>query len=81
MSNIGMGPAIHVEASIEFGDVEGNRSAAPLAEGDTVLAGISHTEPWVALTFEDVSVTEQVGFRLTLRYQDVAGNGWITEAR
>jgi hypothetical protein len=80
--NAGAGPALKVRAQISFGDVEGNPSTLGAAsDSDTELAGISHLESWVTLTFRRVPVQGATGFVLRLTYEDVAGQSWTTEAR
>lgn len=79
--NVGMGPALYVRAHVEFGDVEGHRSAAPEAISELELAGVSHLEPWVILSFRRTGVSGLIGFVLTLSYEDVAGQRSTTRAR
>jgi len=80
--NVGMGPALRVRAHVAFGDVEGKASTSGIeATTQLDLAGISHDEPWVILSFRQTPVKEVIGFVLTLTYEDVAGQMWTSTAR
>ncbi len=80
--NVGSGPALKVGAHVAFGDAEGQPSTSGIeATAETELAGISHNEPWVVLSFRQTPVDQMIGFVLTLTYEDVAGQAWNSVAR
>lgn len=80
--NVGSGPALKVEAHVDFGDTQGQPSTSGIqATTETELAGISHNEPWVVLSFRRAPVDQMIGFTLTLTYEDVAGESWNSVAR
>jgi hypothetical protein len=79
ITNIGMGPALNIEASARLLDAEGKPLRAPtgpqtpalmagLAAGDRSTLEIEVSQDWA----------EVMSFELTVLYLDVAGKGWET---
>jgi hypothetical protein len=78
--NIGLGPALCLESTIEGLDSAGGRSGAwsdrqPL--GQVTGIGVSEVMS-LEIAIQDLS--DVPGFTLTLTYDDVAGRGWRTVA-
>ncbi len=80
--NVGMGPALDVRATVQFGDEDGNPSTSGIAQQPSVteIAALA-AGPMEVLMFEVVPVTSLIGFRLTIEYSDVAGARWHTRTR
>jgi hypothetical protein len=81
IENIGTGPALRVEATVELLNDEGGPSAA--GTGGVTLAlltGIKASGSVVPV-IRVHGLAGLPGFWLTLTYEDVAGKGWITKAR
>lgn len=82
LRNIGMGPALHVTAIVEFGDSEGRRSTHGIDTRCGVAEeAISHLAPFAILVVTDAPVNRLTGFTVALDYEDIAGNQWKTAAR
>jgi hypothetical protein len=81
--NVGMGPALYVEATAEFGDRQGFPSSSGIYSltGVRPTPGISADTPWVIVEIPNTTVSEMTGFVLRLTYGDVAGKQWETTAR
>ncbi len=80
--NIGMGPELHVTASVEFGDSEGSRSTHGIDTRCSVAEeAIPHLAPFAVLVITDPPVSSLTGFTVALDYEDIAGNQWMTAAR
>jgi len=80
--NIGMGPALRVVVTVEFGDDEGRPSTHGIESCCEVTeAGISHLAPSAVLVIKNPPLTKMTGFSATLDYEDVAGTGWRTTTR
>jgi hypothetical protein len=81
IENIGTGPALRVEATVELLNDEGGPSAAGTG-GMTLalLTGVKASGSVVPL-IRVHGLAGLTSFWLTLTYEDVAGKGWITKAR
>jgi hypothetical protein len=81
IENIGTGPALRIETTVELLNEEGDRSAAGTG-GVTLalIAGIKASGSVVPIVGVH-GLRDVPGFWLTLTYEDVAGKGWITKAR
>lgn len=81
IENVGTGPALRVEASVQMLNPEGGPTAVGTGGMEpAVLAGIKAAGS-VAPVIKIGGLAEVPGFWLTLTYEDVAGKGWITKAR
>lgn len=79
VTNIGMGPALTIEASASLLDAEGNPSLAPTGEQTPALMPGLAADSASTLTIPvDQHWGAGVSFELTLRYTDVAGKAWET---
>jgi hypothetical protein len=81
IQNIGTGPALRVEASVQMLNPEGGPTGVGTGGMEpAVLAGIKASGS-VAPIIRIHGLADVPGFWLTLTYEDVAGKGWITKAR
>ncbi|MGA2164197.1 MAG: hypothetical protein ABSH36_06980 [Solirubrobacteraceae bacterium] len=81
VENIGTGPALHVEASVQMLNPDGGPTGVGTGGMEpAVLAGIKASGS-VAPIIKIRGLAEVPGFWLTLTYEDVSGKGWITKAR
>jgi hypothetical protein len=81
IENVGTGPALHVLAAVRLLDDDGE----PSAPGDRVqmpalIAGLKSGGSVAPFILVD-NLSTLTSFWLSLMYEDVAGKGWITEAR
>jgi hypothetical protein len=80
IENIGTGPALRVEASVQMRNPDGGPTAVGTGGmKPAVLAGIKASGS-VAPIIKIHGLADVPGFQLTLTYEDVAGKGWITQA-
>ena len=78
VTNIGMGPALNIEASARLLDAEGKPSLAPTGpQTPAVMAGLAAGDR-STLEIGTNHWTEGVSFELTVLYLDVAGKAWET---
>jgi hypothetical protein len=81
IENIGTGPALRIEATVELLNEDGGPSAA--GTGGVTLASLTGIKasgsvvPMIGVH----GLSGLPGFWLTLTYEDVAGKGWLTKAR
>jgi hypothetical protein len=75
--NVGVGPAMTIRCQVEFGDIEGNASAAPTLSIETARTAIGANEH-AFLAFENVALTSPMGFAFNIEFADVSGNAWLT---
>jgi hypothetical protein len=81
IENIGTGPALRIEASVQLLNDEGGPSVAGTGNQTPAhVPGLS-TAVRVAPTIRVHGLTGLTGFWLTLTYEDVAGRAWVTKAR
>lgn len=81
IENIGTGPALRVEASVQMLNPDGGPTGVGTGGMEpAVVAGIKASGS-VAPTIKIRGLAEVPGFWLTLTYEDVAGKGWITKTR
>jgi hypothetical protein len=81
IENIGTGPALRVEASVQMLNPEGGPTGVGTGGMEpAALAGIKASGS-VAPIIKIHGLADVPGFWLTLTYEDVAGKGWITKAR
>jgi hypothetical protein len=81
IENIGTGPALRVEASVQMLNSEGGPTGVGTGGMEpAALAGIKASGS-VAPIIKIHGLADVPGFWLTLTYEDVAGKGWITKAR
>jgi hypothetical protein len=81
VENIGTGPALRVEASVQMLNPDGGPTAVGTGGMEpAVLAGIKASGS-VAPIIKVRGLAGVPGFWLTLTYEDVAGKGWVTKAR
>jgi hypothetical protein len=81
MTNIGTGPALHIEASASLLDAEGKPSLAPTGpQTPSLMAGLGAGEGSVLQIGQIGAMkwTSGVSFELTVLYRDVAGKAWET---
>ncbi len=80
IENVGTGPALKIEATVELLNSAGGWSGAAGGEqpGATVALGASSSS---AVEMQVPGLADLTGFWLSLTYDDVAGKGWITKAR
>jgi hypothetical protein len=80
IENIGTGPALRVEASVQVRNPDGGPTAVGTGGmKPAVLAGIKASGS-VAPIIKIHGLADVPGFQLTLTYEDVAGKGWLTQA-
>lgn len=79
--NVGMGPAMRIEASAKLLDAEGNPSLAPTGEQTPALVAGLGAGDTTTLTIKPSHWTTGVSFELTVTYEDVAGKRWRTVGR
>lgn len=80
IENIGTGPALRVEASVQMRNPDGGPTAVGTGGmKPAVLAGIKASGS-VAPIIKIHGLADVPGFQLTLIYEDVAGKGWLTQA-
>ena len=81
VQNIGVGPALHVEASLKLLDADGKPSIAPVgSQAPGTMTGIGKDQS-TAIEIRAQGWTEGASFELTVRYRDVAGKEWETVGR
>lgn len=81
VANVGMGPALAIEATATLLDSEGNPSAASSGEQTSALiAGLAAGDTTI-LEIRRSRWTTGVSFELTVVYGDVAGKRWRTVGR
>ncbi|MDQ3811919.1 MAG: hypothetical protein M3336_16680 [Chloroflexota bacterium] len=73
--NVGVGPAMTIRAEVEFGDINGEASAAPQVSAATARTAIGANEQ-AYLAFENVPLTSAMGFALNIEFADVTGTTW-----
>ena len=81
VANVGMGPALRIEASARLLDSKGSPSLAPTGEQTPALVtglGAGGTTP---LEIKTSHWTTGVTFELSVTYEDVAGKRWQTTGR
>jgi hypothetical protein len=79
IENIGTGPALQVQATLRLRNEAGEPTALGM-EAQSNLGGL-RTDGRVPLRFKIQGLTGQTpGFSLSLKYLDVAGRTWRTEA-
>lgn len=81
VQNIGVGPALHVEASVKLLDAEGKPSIAPVGPQTPGTATGIGKDQSTAIEIRAHGWTEGASFELTVTYRDVAGKGWATVGR
>lgn len=80
IENIGTGPALRVEASVQMRNPDGGPTAVGTGGAKpAALAGIRASGS-VAPIVKVHGLADVPGFQLVLTYEDVAGKGWITRA-
>jgi len=79
LMNVGVGPAMQVSAEIEFGDVDGNPSAAPRVWDSAGMTAVGAGKI-VMLEFRDVALASPMGFAFNVQYHDVSGKAWHSRA-
>lgn len=80
IENIGAGPALRVEASVQMRNPDGGPTAVGTGGmKPAALAGIRASGS-VAPIVKIHGLADVPGFQLVLTYEDVAGKGWITRA-
>jgi hypothetical protein len=78
VTNIGMGPALNIEASARLLDAEGKPSLAPTRpQTPALMAGLA-AGTGSTLELEVSRPTDAVNIELTILYLDVAGKAWET---
>lgn len=78
VQNIGVGPALHVEASLKLLDADGKPSLAPVGpQTPGTMTGIGKDQS-TTIEIRAHGWTEGVSFELTVKYRDVAGKEWQT---
>jgi hypothetical protein len=81
IENIGTGPALRVEASVQMLNPDGGPTGVGTGGIEpAVLSGI-RASGTVMPIIRINGLADVPGFWLTLTYDDVAGKGWITKAR
>ena len=81
VSNVGMGPALHIVASAKLLDSDGKPSAAGSGEQrPAMIAGLGAGEQ-TTLEIKPSRWTTGVSFELTVVYSDLAGKQWGTVGR
>jgi hypothetical protein len=79
--NVGMGPALHVKASVEMRDAGGAPSASAIdSTFQTRVAALGHAERFEVVRFLVPTYSGLTGFELRVSYEDVAGKRWQTTA-
>ncbi len=81
IENIGTGPALRVEASVQMLNPDGGPTGVGTGGMEPgVVAGIRASSS-LPVIVKIGGLADVPGFWLTLTYEDVAGKGWITKAR
>lgn len=81
IENIGTGPALRVEASVQILNPDGGPTGVGTGGMESaMLAGIKASGS-AAPIIKIRGLVDVPGFWLTLTYEDVAHKGWITKAR
>jgi hypothetical protein len=76
IQNIGVGPALHVEASLKLLDADGKPSIAPTgSQTPGTVTGIGKDQS-TTIEIRAHGWTEGASFELTIKYRDVAGKEW-----
>jgi hypothetical protein len=81
VQNIGVGPALQVEASLKLLGTDGKPSIAPVGpQTPGTVTGIGKNQS-TTIEIRAHRWTEGASFELTVRYRDVAGKEWETVGR
>jgi hypothetical protein len=80
VQNVGVGPAMAIEAGIEFGDIAGRPSSAPPVAGRAQLTALGARQD-ATLEFDGVPLTAAMGFVFNIQYHDVSGKPWFVQGR
>jgi hypothetical protein len=80
VQNVGVGPAMAIEADIEFGDIAGQRSSAPPVAGRAQLTALGAGQE-TALEFDGVALASAMGFVFNVQYYDVSRKPWFIRGR
>jgi hypothetical protein len=79
--NVGMGPALHMSASVEMRDAGGAPSSSGIESTfPTRVAAVGHGDPFEVINFLVPPYGGLTGFELSVSYEDVAGKRWRTVA-
>ncbi len=81
IENIGTGPALRVEASVQMLNPDGGPTGVGTGGMEPGVAAGIRASSSLPVIIKIRGLADVPGFWLTLTYEDVAGKGWVTKAR